>query len=50
MNEREADVILDFLYLIPKNYWKKEKVENTHNQMEVELAKIGMDKSMKLLF
>lgn len=34
VDEKEADVILDFLYLIAKNYIKNEEVGNTHNPKE----------------
>lgn len=34
VNDSEASVILDFLYLIAKNYSKDEKAENTHNPKE----------------
>lgn len=34
VDEREADVILDCLYLIAKNYRKNEEIENAHNPME----------------
>lgn len=34
VDEREADIILDFLYLIAKNYGKNEKVENSNNPKE----------------
>lgn len=31
VDEREADVILDFLYLVAKNYNKIEEVQNDQN-------------------
>ena len=34
VDDSEASVILDFLYLIAKNYSKKEEVENTLNTKE----------------
>jgi hypothetical protein len=34
VDDSEASVILDFLYLIAKNYNKKEEVENAHNPKE----------------
>ena len=34
VDDSEASVILDFLYLIAKNYSKKEEVENTLNPKE----------------
>jgi predicted amino acid-binding ACT domain protein len=34
VDDSEASVILDFLYLIAKNYSKKEEVENAHNPKE----------------
>lgn len=35
VSDREADVILDFLYLIAKNYRKNKEVENNRNQKEM---------------
>lgn len=34
VDDSEASVILDFLYLIAKNYGKNEEVENAHNPKE----------------
>jgi hypothetical protein len=34
VDDSEASVILDFFYLIAKNYSKKEEVENAHNPKE----------------
>lgn len=34
VDEREADVILDFLYLMARNHRENEIVENTHNPKE----------------
>jgi hypothetical protein len=34
VDDSEASVILDFLYLIAKNYSKKEEIENAHNPKE----------------
>ena len=34
VDDSEACVILDFLYLIAKNYSKKEEVEKAHNPKE----------------
>lgn len=31
VDEREADVILEFLYLVAKNYSKTEEVQNAQN-------------------
>lgn len=34
VDDSEASIILDFLYLIAKNYRKKEEVENIYNPKE----------------
>ncbi len=34
VDDSEASIILDFLYLIAKNYSKNEEAENTHNPKE----------------
>lgn len=34
VDEKEADIIMDFLFLIAKNYNKDEEAENTYNPKE----------------
>lgn len=43
VEDHEADIILDFLYLMAKNYTKNDKVENDRNPKE----KSNLPKSIK---
>jgi len=43
VEDQEADIILDFLYLMAKNYTKNDKVENDRNPKE----KSNLPKSIK---
>jgi hypothetical protein len=50
MSEQQADIILDFLYLVAKNYNKPEKDQEAESLGEIELWKKAIITSESLLF